>query len=294
MLNEATAANLRRKSAYVDPVHMRDGVPMFSWIDLSVTELCNRSGGSPKACSFCPRIDPAFYPNQKLHMPVALAAKIAGELRELQYRGAVVLCGFGEPLLHPQIVDIVKCFGSDIRVEIVTNGDRLSYGLIRDLIEAGADYFAVSLYDGAHQAAPIRGLFAEAGYGAEHFALRDRWHGASEDFGLKLTNRAGTIDTGNQVPVDRTHACHYLAYQLTVDWNGDVLLCVQDWNKRLRYGNIAAQGLWDIWTSPAMHKRRMQLIAGRRTDAPCSGCNADGTMHGAAHAVSWGRVHGKP
>src|SRR5689334_24887620 len=136
MLTEATAANLKRKAAFVDSVQMHRGVPLFSWVELSVTELCNRSGGAPKACSFCPRINAKEYPNQPLHMPLPLAAKIAYELREIDYLGSVVLCGFGEPLLHPQIVNLVRCFG-DTRVEIVTNGDRLSYGLIRELYEAG-------------------------------------------------------------------------------------------------------------------------------------------------------------
>jgi radical SAM protein with 4Fe4S-binding SPASM domain len=255
-------------------------------VDLSITELCNRSGGSPKSCAFCPRIDPAFYPNQKLHMPVALAAKIGDELRALRYAGAIVLCGFGEPLLHPQVVDVVRAL-SGLRVEIVTNGDRLSVGLIRDLVEAGTAYFAVSLYDGPYQAGPTRALFAEAGCGTDRYVLRDRWHGPGDDFGLKLTNRAGSVSIGHQPAVDTARPCHYPAYQLTVDWNGDVLLCVQDWHKRVRYGNAAGQSLMDIWTSPAMHKRRMALLAGRRDAAPCSGCNADGTLHGADHAAAW-------
>ena len=44
---------------------------MFSWIDISLTELCNR------VCSFCPRADPDFYPNQNLHASNALIRRIA-------------------------------------------------------------------------------------------------------------------------------------------------------------------------------------------------------------------------
>lgn len=287
MLNAATAANLTRKAAFVDAVHMRNGVPMFSWLEISPTELCNRSAGAPKACSFCPRIDAKEYPNQPLHMSLTLAKKIADELRDIQYQGAVVLCGFGEPLLHPQIVELVRCFGHDVRLEIVTNGDRLNYGLIRDLIEAGCDYFAVSMYDGAHQAPRISALFSEAGYGPEFYTLRDRWHGAQDDFGLKLTNRAGTITVGNQQPVDTTRACQYLAYELFCDWNGDILLCPQDWVKKVKFGNVMTDSLFDIWTSKVMHKRRMQLLRSRAGLSPCEGCNADGTMHGAEHAKAW-------
>lgn len=282
MLNAATAENLRRKSAFADHVQLRDGVPVPSWIDLSLTELCNR------VCPFCPRVDAAFYPNQKLHMSLLLARKIADELNDLEFEGAVVLCGFGEPLLHPELVDLVAQFGRHrLRVEIVTNGDKLTVPYVEALVAAGASYFLVSMYDGPEQREPFERLFASADCGSGMYALRDRWHGAENDYGLKLTNRAGAIDVGNQPPVDVTHKCYYPAYECSVDWNGDVLLCVQDWNKRVRFGNVASQSLWEIWTSPAMHKRRMRLIGGHRDQAPCASCNADGCLHGADHARAW-------
>lgn len=57
--------------------------------------------------------------------------------------------GFGEPLVHPKIVDMVrqaKELGS--RVELITNGILLSEATARGLIEAGLDVLWVSL-DGA-------------------------------------------------------------------------------------------------------------------------------------------------
>ena len=313
MLTEATERNLARKAFVVDRVQMRDGVPMFSWLDLSLTELCNRSAGAKKACVFCPRIDPGIYPNQKLHLSLDLARKIGDELRALDYQGAVVLCGFGEPLLHPQVVEVVRSLGGSAssptirgaerseetstgqmagedarpprKIEVVTNGDRLTPDLVRELVDAGVSYFVVSAYDGPEQLQHFDALFAAAG--CRNYIVRDRWHGPDQDWGLKLTNRAGTVSIGHQDAVTLQAPCHYTAYQLTIDWNGDALLCVQDWNKRVRFGNVHAQSLWEIWTSPALNKRRMRLIRGDRGDAPCSGCNAAGVLHGAAHAAAW-------
>lgn len=286
MLTESTAANLARKAHWADTVQIVDGVPLPSWIDLNVTELCNRSAGSPRACRFCPRIDPEVYPNQGLHMSADLIERIADQLTALNYAGAVVLCGFGEPLLHPEIRTITHLLRNQ-HVEIVTNGDKLTPLLINDLIDAGADYFVVSLYDGPHQVEIMHERFTAAGAGTHHYTLRDRWYDEGQDFGLKLTNRAGTIDIGNQDPIDKSHPCLYPAYQLTVDWNGDVLLCVQDWNKRLRFGNLANQSLMEVWQGKAFHKRRRALMAGKRTAAPCSSCNADGCLHGKGHAAKW-------
>lgn len=288
-LTEATKQNLRRKSGFIDDVQLRGEQPLPSYIELNLTELCNRSAGSRHACVFCPRIDAAQYPNQTLHMSLGLVRRLVTELRGLNYTGAVVLCGFGEPMLHPTFQAIVaELCGHGWRVELVTNGDRLTESNARQFAALGLDCIVVSCYDGPHQLLKFKAMLDDAGLvEGDGYILRDRWHTAEDHFGLKLTNRAGMVEVGKQDPVQPERPCHYLAYQMTVDWNGDVLLCPQDWSKRVRYGNLVHQSLWEIWTSPAMHKRRRQLFAGRQGLAPCSGCNTDGTLHGFNHVKAW-------
>ena len=52
-ITDATLNNLIRKSSYIDEVTFLDNIPLFSWIDINITELCNRK------CVFCPRINPS-------------------------------------------------------------------------------------------------------------------------------------------------------------------------------------------------------------------------------------------
>ncbi|NDC56867.1 MAG: radical SAM protein [Alphaproteobacteria bacterium] len=281
MIPDNVRRNLRRKSAYVDHVQMHNGAPLFSWIDINLTELCNR------ACTFCPRGNPDVYPNQDLHISTDLIKKMADELRGLNYEGAVVFCGFGEPLLHPRVVDLAAQFGPDIRLEIVTSGDRLNEKLIEKLIVAGVDYFVISMYDGPQQIDRFHAMFKNAGFDEKYYILRDRWHNEEDQFGLKLTNRAGMVTVGNQEAVDVTKPCHYPAYSMTIDWNGDALLCVQDWNKKVKLGNAHAQSLLEIWHTKRLHKMRMKLACGGRDAAPCNGCNTDGTLHGDNHVHAW-------
>ncbi len=282
-MNEATFENLRRKSAFVDVVQPDTvGRPLPSVLDLNLTELCNR------ACVFCPRVDPAGYPNQALHMPLALVQRIADQLEDAAWRGVIILSGFGEPMLHPSLGAVVKILaGAGCRVELVTNGDRLTTEAISRLADLGLAYTVVSLYDGPHQLEDFHARFAHAGM--REYLLRDRWHTAADAFGLKLTNRAGTVTVGEQDPIWPGQPCLYLAYQLTVDWNGDVLLCVQDWHKRVKFGNLGYQTMSEVWNSPALHRRRLQLMSGNRGMAPCSGCNTNGTLHGHNHAAVWGK-----
>lgn len=280
-MNKATKKNLRRASAYIDRVQMHDGIPLFSHIDINPTELCNRT------CRFCPRVDPSEYPNLNLHMSLSLAKKVSKELEAIQYQGIVIFCGFGEPLLHPDLEKIVACFNKNIRVEIVTNGDHLTSSLILRFLKAGINYFVVSMYDGPHQIDHFRKIFSEAECSEEHYVLRDRWHNEEDSFGLKLTNRAGRVSVGKQDPIDAMKPCYYPSYSMTLDWNGDVLLCVQDWNKKVKMGNIYAQSLVDVWKSNLFRRYGAKLAKERTNLQPCNICNTDGTLHGFNHIKKW-------
>ena len=146
--------NIQRKSAFVDKVQFVDNIPLFSWIDINPTELCNRR------CVFCPRADVELYPNQNLHISLDLCSKIANELRALKYSGGVALSGYGEPTLHPEFVEMVKIFGKDIRTELITSGDFLTPQITAELYKAGISQILVSLYDGPHQIEHFKEIFA--------------------------------------------------------------------------------------------------------------------------------------
>ena len=282
-MNESTKKNLDRKSQHVDNVQLHNGKPLFSWIDLNPTELCNRT------CVFCPRADDNKYPNQALHISDVLIDKMVVELKELNYEGSIVLSGFGEPMLYPSMLSLISKF-KGIKLEIVTNGDPLTVKNTKEMYDAGLSMFVISMYDGPEQIERFKKMFDEAGISEEHYMLRDRWHTDEDAYGLKLTNRAGMVDVGIQEEIRLDKPCYYPQYSMTVDWNGDVLLCVQDWNKKVKLGNIHAQTLLEVWNSSAMNKYRKTLGSGNRNISPCNGCNTDGTLHGFNHIKSWKEV----
>ena len=282
--NDSIKANIKRKQQFIDVVTYKDDIPMLTWIDINPTELCNRK------CVFCPRVDESVYPNQKLHLSLKLAEKIASELQELNYQGAVTFSGYGEPLLHPQIDELCHIFVSkNIRVEIVTNGDKLSIPLINKIVAKGDVFFVVSMYDGPHQISEFEEILQNSNLNPESWILRDRWYAEEEDFGLKLTNRAGVQKIRGHDANLEGQPCFYPSYSLTVDWNGDVLLCVQDWNKRVKFGNLALENIWDVWTSSYISKFRNSNIRGKRKFAPCNSCTANGCVHGYNHAEAFSK-----
>ncbi len=284
-MNESLKENLRRKSNYIDNVQIHEGVPLFSWIDINITELCNRK------CEFCPRIDDVIYPNQNLNMDIKLAQKISNELKNLKYKGVVVFSGYSEPTLHPNLIEIISAFKDSARLELVTNGDKLTKNNISELSIAGINHFVVSMYDGPHQVKFFENLFNEAGIENNNVTLRDRWHSEEDGFGIKLTNRAGTINVGKQEIVDNAKKCFYTAYSMTVDWNGDVLLCMQDWHKKVKFGNLNVVSLMDAWKTTHFNRYRNGLIKGKRDKfSPCNLCNTDGTLHGENHVKFWEKL----
>ena len=76
-----------------------------------------------------------------------------------------------------------------------------------------------------------------------------------------------------------------------IDWNGDVFLCPQDWQRRVTMGNMMQEHIFDIWTSKIMSKFRKDLIKGKRNKNPCTLCNAEGTILGKNHANEWVKTY---
>lgn len=280
-VTSAIKYNIKRKEDRINDVTLVDGVPLFSWVELNINELCNRT------CVFCPRHDPKQYPNQNLHMDLTLAESIATQLKDLGFKGIVNISGTGEALLTKHLVNLVKKFGDkNIQIEIVTNGDKLKPKLIKDLYAAGLTQLVVSMYDGPEQIDHFNTLFEECGINSELYTLRDRWYDEDEDYGLIYTNRAGTI--GKKLSRPEQRGCNYPHYALYIDWNGDVLLCCQDmYNRTIVLGNVTDTPIFDIWTNTKLTGYRHRLKSGDRSAAPCNSCNANGLIFGHNHANAW-------
>ena len=286
--------NIERKKPSINNVVMHGDIPLFSFIELNINEICNR------VCPFCPRSNPEQYPNQNIHMSVELAKNIAEQLAGIDFTGIVNISGTGEPLLTKHVVDIVKQFGDKgIHIEIVTNGDMLvskkGSKLIKDLYSAGLCQFVVSMYDGPEQIDEFNALFASCDIDKGSYSLRDRWYDESEDYGLLYTNRAGNIGFEHLSDISKQKlmesgksACFYTHYSMMIDWNGDALLCCQDmYNRTVNFGNVKDKSLVDIWTDAKLTEFRNKLKNGDRSLSPCSNCNANGQVFGGNHANKW-------
>ena len=282
---ETIKKNLVRRSKVVDVVPIFDNLPIPTWIELSLIDVCNRK------CSFCPKVDPNVAPDTFQKMSRDIIDKIYEQLKAINFDGTISLCGYGEPLLHKDIFYIVKKLSNISKVEIVTNGDVLTVKTLESLYLAKAHKVLISMYDGPEQIDRFDEMTKKANVPKDMVILRDRWYDKHNDFGVKLTNRAGTITTGDQNPINKSSKCFYPAYQFLIDWNGDIFLCPQDWQRRVTMGNMMQESIFKIWSGKTLTKYRKNLLLGKRCDNPCSSCNADGTLLGINHSKKWHEIY---
>ena len=284
---ETILNNINRKKPILDRVpQLFKGIPIPSWIELSLIDVCNR------ACSFCPKSDESIAPNTHQRMTMTLIDKLVEDLKKINFEGAFCLCGYGEPMLHKEFYEIINKLGVVGGVEIITNGDLVNKKTLIKLFESKATKLIISLYDGPEQIIKFKALIKELNIPEDFVILRDRWYSDKIDYGVKLTNRVGTVNVGNQPNVkDYTKTkCFYTAYQMLIDWNGDVFLCPQDWQRRQTMGNIMQSDIFDIWKGPILSKYRRKLLGGDRNLNPCNQCNADGMVYGKSHYNAWNKI----
>jgi len=284
---ETILNNINRKKPILDRVpQLFKGIPIPSWIELSLIDVCNR------ACSFCPKSDESIAPNTHQRMTMTLIDKLVEDLKKINFEGAFCLCGYGEPMLHKEFYEIINKLGVVGGVEIITNGDLVNKKTLIKLFESKATKLIISLYDGPEQIIKFKALIKELNIPEDFVILRDRWYSDKIDYGVKLTNRVGTVSVGNQPDVkDYTKTkCFYTAYQMLIDWNGDVFLCPQDWQRRQTMGNIMQSDIFDIWKGPILSKYRRKLLGGDRNLNPCNQCNADGMVYGKSHYNAWNKI----
>ena len=242
-------------------------------VEINPIEICNRK------CEFCPRADDDLYPNQNLKIAQETIYKIANDLQEINFDGRVGFVGFGEPTLHKelcQLIKIIKTVDNIKWIEVNTNGDFLDKNKIKNLADAGCTTLTVSMYDN-----DISKTLYELAEGID-IEIVPR-HCYPEKFELKLVNRIDMLREDKKINHNRN--CYLTFYKMFIDWNGDVLVCSEDWGRESNVGNVLTESIKDIWLGRKLLEYRKNLIHGNRSNCgPCNKCNINGTLFGKTQA----------
>jgi MoaA/NifB/PqqE/SkfB family radical SAM enzyme len=268
---------------------LENGEPIFAHIEFSICGLCNRT------CHFCPRSDAQRFPNRKEYLSLNLYAKILGDLAAVDYDGRLSYSGFSEPFYHKRLdrlVTMTKEILPRSTVELVTNGDMLNVAKLKSVFAAGLDKMLISMYDGPEQIQSLEAIRDQAGIPPDKFLLRKRFLAAEENYGINLSNRAGTVINLEGIGIKALrepmgHACYYTHYRMMVDHTGEVLLCPHDWSKKLIVGDLNRENILEVWTGKILSRIRQRLGAADRHFSPCNVCDVEGTLQGEQHFLAW-------
>lgn len=251
----------------------------LSTVEINPTELCNRT------CSFCPRSNPAIYPNRNLNMTVNTAEVLRDQLFNAGYQGDVHITGYGEPLLNSNILEIIKIISEKFHTELITNGDKLLKKQIthEQLKSAGLDLLIVDCYDGTEHVDQMTDLLQNCEI---PFRIRNHYDNGTEKLIeiYNFNNRGGIFS-----PKETYRPCWLPFYKAFIDWNGDVGLCCNDWSRKQKsFGNIHEQSFDKIWMNDTFVYVRQKLEQGQRKDLPsCKECDTNGTSQGFESVMIW-------
>lgn len=96
-----------------------------------------------------------------------------------------------------------------------------------------------------------------------------------------ISNRGGSLEGYDDMLIlEQTQSSRHKSYcedpffNLNVLFNGDIIACCADWERKAILGNLGEQGLAEIWAGPAARHMRELVASGRyRELTPCRDCS---------------------
>lgn len=206
----------------------------------------------------------------------------------------IYLTDWGEPLLHPEIIEMIAYAHSrGIHVSLTTNGTLLDESMSEKLMRAGLDLIKISIDGGKQTYEKIRGF--------PYLRIKEKLHeflrlrkvmgsriwievtmvvyeetiGEIEPF---LAEWQGKVDAINlqprffTLPRPTRSACRDLWRLLVVLWDGRVTPCCADYNGELIVGRANEKSLQDVFNGPAMISLRKKHLK-RQWSGLCERCS---------------------
>ncbi|MCB9849474.1 MAG: SPASM domain-containing protein [Phycisphaerales bacterium] len=242
---------------------------------------------------------------------VATVARLAKDLSAADDDALVVLGGFGDPLLHPALDDVLAALrnGGVYGITVYTTGRQLSDDAIAALVRHRVDVavfhvdawtpetyqsvtggcdlqtvrdaitrLCVARTQAAQPEPIVVPQMTKAATNVEELDvffngwLREQGWATIAGFS-HFSGRLPDLTVVDMAPPHR-QACRRLTSRCVVLADGRVSACDQDFTGELILGDLAGESLRDIWAGPAARKLRARHLAGELGDFPlCAGCS---------------------
>lgn len=197
---------------------------------------------------------------------------IIDQLVSIGYNGRVALMLSNEPLLEERLEDMIKyakCKSQRLFIDITTNGRLLTVEQLDKLFSLGLDNININDYRGDRDKNPEKwSPNIETIHKA--YGNNPKVYFKKRSFDEKLPNYAGNIP--QEYKKEEFGFCNYPFRKLTIAYNGDILLCCDDFMYDTCFGNVMRDSLIDSWNAKSYNDYRLALLDNRRIGL-CSACN---------------------
>lgn len=270
MIQQVNNSSVRYSEVHYDDIvylkefYSKNGrFPMFKQVLVETRTDCNNH------CPFCPH---AFNNKPLGAMEWDCYKRIIDQLCEIGFNGRVALMLSNEPLLDDRLQDMVvyaKKKSQRLFLDITTNGRLLTVEKIDKLFNAGLDNININDYRGDRDKFPNRwSPYIEPLY--EAYGNNPKVSFKKRRMDEHLPNYAGNIP--QSFDEAEFGFCNYPFRKLTIAYNGDILLCCDDFMYDTKFGNVKTDNLVDCWNSTEFNKIRLALLENKRIDL-CKRCN---------------------
>ena len=256
---------------------------LFNTLCLEIDSTCNRK------CQFCPV---AYNQRPDELMTPDLISKALTELAGLKYRGRVELYIYNEPCRNfEHLLNVLRMFSTalpGVTFMVASNGDYLDGPRMAELYGAGLQQLLVNCYtpglfekrqswlewlpDDVEVDGPI---YTKLARGKRTFQMLDKSN--PDEFGsgvFGLTNRSGLLEgylPPTPEPLERM--CVRPFRVLNVNWQGDAMVCCNDYHADVEVGSLHDLTLLELWHHPVMNLYRTKLLDRDRSLPLCDVCD---------------------
>jgi radical SAM protein with 4Fe4S-binding SPASM domain len=269
---------------------------------LSFVYICNAG------CPNCPYNNSDIRETYKnsLIMPEGIFKKIAAQCG--QYNTYIRISGGGEPMLHPQAIELMEyAKKKKARVGLITNGSLFTEESLYRLVSAGVDMieFSVDAEDDVTYAKVRPGLdwkrlVENAGKavkmrnevksqtkiiasvinqkGVDVKKAEKFWSQVVDEVQIRKYLTWGYVkdlsaDSSPYLEPEERIPCPWLFERLNIDTRGDVTICGEDIAFKEKFTNVRDMSLREIWHHPKFEYVRKKHLARKGNEIPiCKNC----------------------
>lgn len=236
--------------------------PLFQQVLIETRTDCNNH------CPFCPH---HFNDKPLGEMSWECYKHIIDELVAIGYNGRVALMVSNEPLLEPRLCEMIeyaKHKTPRLFLDITTNGRILTLEMVDHLFSIGLDNININDYRGDRDTFPDK-LSSQLVDIVAAYSNNPKITIQKRRLDESWPNYGGNIPQ----PIDKPLGfCNFPFRKMVISYDGNVVICCDDFMNQTSFGNVMEQSLVDCWNNEIFNQHRHALLEDKRIGI-CAKCN---------------------